>query len=131
MLITLQQLQQSDPTEYQQLTGQISTNLRDRGAAASADGNTSEANQLNQLATDFSNASQSGQLPNVQDLAQSVGGGGHHRHHHSGDSSSDSTTTQTQAELTSSLFGNTTQNNPLAVILNTLSSAGIGNNSNG
>jgi hypothetical protein len=38
------------------------------------------ANQLNQLAADFTNASKSGQLPNVQDLAQAVGG--HHHHHH-------------------------------------------------
>jgi hypothetical protein len=125
VLSTLQQLQQSDPTEYQQLTGQISTNLKAAAQTATSDGNTSAANQLNQLATDFSNASQSGQLPNVQDLAQSIGGGGHHHHHHSEASSSDS---ETQSQATSSLFGNTTQNNPvdaLSVIVNTFANAGV------
>jgi hypothetical protein len=138
VLSTLQQLQQSDPTEYQQLTGQISTNLKAAAQTATSNGNTSEANQLNQLATDFSNASQSGQLPNVQDLAQSIGGGHHGHHHHSDASSSDSSSTssssssssstQTQSQATSSLFGNTTQNNPvdaLSVIQNTLANAGV------
>src|ERR1019366_2800930 len=45
-----------------------------------SDGNTTAATQLNQLATDFTSASKSGQLPSVQDLAQAVGG--HHHHHH-------------------------------------------------
>jgi hypothetical protein len=135
VLSTLQQLQQSDPSEYQQLTGQISTNLKAAAQTATTDGNTSHANQLNQLATDFSNASQSGQLPNVQDLAQSIGGGGHHHHHSeasSSDSSSTSASTQTQSQATSSLFGNTTQNNPqdaLSVILNTFANAGVSSGS--
>ena len=81
LLNTLQQLQQSDPTKYQQVTGQIATNLQSAAQTAQSDGNTTAANQLNQLATDFTNASKSGQLPNVQDLAQAVGG--HHHHHHS------------------------------------------------
>ena len=70
---TLQQLQQSDPTKYQQVTQQIATNLQSAAQTAQAEGNTTAANQLNQLATDFTNASQSGQLPNVQDLAQAIG----------------------------------------------------------
>src|ERR1700728_1897137 len=44
VLSTLQQLQQSDPTEYQQLTGQISTNLKDAAQTATYKGNTSAAN---------------------------------------------------------------------------------------
>ena len=80
LLNTLQQLQQSDPTRYQQVTGQIATNLQSAAQTAQSEGNTTAANQLNQLATDFTNASKSGQLPNVQDLAQAVGG--HHHHHH-------------------------------------------------
>jgi hypothetical protein len=141
VLSTLQQLQQSDPTEYQQLTGQIATNLQTAAQTASADGNTAAANQLNQLATDFTNASQSGQLPNIQDLAQAIGGGHHHGHHHhseaaSSDTDSDTTTTstQTQSQVVSSLFGNITSQtsslNPLSIIQNTLSSAGIGSSSN-
>jgi hypothetical protein len=137
VLSTLQQLQQSDPTEYQQLTGQIATNLQSAAQTASNDGNTSAANQLNQLATDFSNASKTGQLPNIQDLAQAAQGSeGHHHHghgHHS-EASSDSSDSQTQSQLTSALFGNTTSQNgslnPVSIILNTFSSAGIGNTSN-
>jgi hypothetical protein len=81
LLSTLQQLQQSNPTEYKQVTQQIATNLQNAAQTATSDGNTSAANQLTQLATDFTTASQSGQLPNISDLAQAIGGGGHHHHH--------------------------------------------------
>ena len=57
LMSTLQQLQQSDPTKYQQVTQQIATNLQSAAQTAQADGNTTAANQLNQLATDFTNAS--------------------------------------------------------------------------
>ena len=77
MLSELQQLQQTDPSKYQQVTQQISTNLTTAANTATSEGNTAAATQLNQLAADFSNASTSGQLANVQDLAQAVGG--HHR----------------------------------------------------
>ncbi len=79
---TLQQLQQSNPTNYQQVTQQIATNLQAAAQTAQSEGNTTAANQLNQLATDFTNASTSGQLPNIQDLAQAMGGHHHHHHHH-------------------------------------------------
>src|SRR5271157_2499799 len=65
MLSQLQRLQQSDPTKYRQVTGQIATNLRNAAQTAQTDGNSTAANQLNQLATDFTSASQSGQLPNI------------------------------------------------------------------
>jgi hypothetical protein len=143
LLSTLQQLQQSDPTKYQQVTGQIATNLQSAAQTAQADGNSTAANQLNQLATDFTNASQSGQLPNVQDLAQAVGGH-HHRHHHihhastdsdsnagssSSGTSSSSGASQTASQFLSALQANGAQNdplNPMTIILNTLSNAGIG-----
>ena len=115
MLSELQQLQQSDPTKYQQVTGQIATNLQSAASTAQANGNTQAATQLNQLATDFSNASQNGQLPNIQDLAQAVGGGHHHHHH----SHSQATAFQNAASQDASL-------NPTAIVLNTLASAGIG-----
>jgi hypothetical protein len=145
LLNTLQQLQQSDPTKYQQVTQQIATNLQDAANTAQADGNTAAANQLNQLATDFTNASKSGQLPNVQDLAQAIGG--HHHHHHlhstSADPNSDSITSAISASSASSSTSTSqlldpilaafqtsgTQNdslNPVAIMLNTLSSSGIG-----
>jgi len=144
LLSTLQQLQQSDPTKYQQVTQQIATNLQSAAQTAQSNGNTTAANQLNQLATDFTNASKSGQLPNVQDLAQALGG--HHHHHHShpasagsdndsgassdsSSSSSSSSSSQMLNQLLASLQTNgTTQNdalNPMSIILNTLSQAGI------
>lgn len=140
ILETLQQLQQSNPTEYQQVTAQIATNLQSAAATAQADGNTTAANQLNQLATDFTNASQSGQLPNIQDLAQAVGGHHHHHHHahaaasgsdtNSSSSTTDSNTTASQitSELLSAMQANATQSNslnPVNIILNTLSQAGL------
>ena len=122
LMSTLQQLQQSDPAKYQQVTQQIATNLQSAAQTAQADGNTAAASQLSQLSTDFTNASQSGQLPNIQDLAQSVGGGGHHHHHHGhAASSSDSTSLLSAFQTTGSQSESL---NPMGIIMNTLSSAG-------
>ena len=138
LMNTLQQLQQSDPAKYQQVTQQIATNLQNAAQTAQADGNSTAANQLNQLAKDFTNASTSGQLPNIQDLAKAIGG--HHHHHHShaasadadndssGNSNSSSGANQTLSQLLSAFQTNGTQNetlNPMTIILNTLSNAGI------
>jgi hypothetical protein len=152
LLSTLQQLQQSNPTQYQQVTQQIATNLQTAAQTAQSDGNPTEASQLNQLSTDFKNASTSGQLPNSQDLAQAMGGGqgvgGHHHHHHhsqaaSAASGSDSSTSSsTGSASTASGPSNTdpwsqilaayqtsaAQNSsldPSAIIFSTLSSAGV------
>ena len=153
LVSTLQQLQESNPTEYKQVTAQIATNLQAAAQTATSQGNSSAASQLTQLATDFTSASQSGQLPNLQDLAQAVGGssGGHHHHHHhsEGTSSSDSSTassgsstssssasaTSPLSQLLSSLFqtsdSQSTSNaqnastNAGAIILQTLAQAGI------
>src|SRR5579863_6886978 len=121
LMSTLQQLQQSDPTKYQQITQQIASNLQSAAQTATTDGNSTAANQLNQLATDFTNASKSGQLPNIQDLAQALGG--HHHHHHGHHSDADSSSSSA-----SSSTSNGTQNtslNPMSIIMNTLSTAGI------
>src|SRR5271156_5243742 len=88
LLSTLQQLQQSNPTKYQQVTQQIATNLQSAAKTAQTDGSSTAANQLSQLATDFTSASNSGQLPNIQDLAQAVSGHGHHHHHHHSEAAS-------------------------------------------
>ncbi len=145
MLSTLQQMQQSNPSQYQQVTQQISTALQSAAQTAQTDGNTNAATKLNQLATDFTSASQSGQLPNVQDLAQAVGGGHHHHghgHHHSdaassssstSDSSSTGTTSGTSTSANSSIsqllssFQSSSSSafDPTAIILNTLSNAGV------
>jgi hypothetical protein len=150
LMSTLQQLQQSNPTEYQQVTQQIATNLQSAAQTATADGNSTQATQLNQLATDFTSASQSGQLPNMQDLAQAVGGGHHHhRHFHAAssdaDSSSSSSTSSSSSstsnsgtsqinQLLAAFQANSLQNeatNPMAIITNTLSNAGINISFNG
>src|SRR5579864_2979610 len=89
MLNQLQQLQQSDPAKYQQVTQQIATNLQNAAQTAQTDGNSTAATQLGKLASDFNSASQSGQLPNIQDLAQAIGGGHHHHHAHAASADQD------------------------------------------
>lgn len=141
LMSQLQKLQQSDPAKYQQVTQQIATNLQDAAQTAQASGNSTAANRLNQLAGDFSNASTSSQLPNVQDLAHAIGG--HHHHHHVQASSSDtdsgastgatstsggSGSADTLSQLLSAFQANANQSdslNPATIILDTLSSAGI------
>jgi hypothetical protein len=144
LMSALQQVQQSDPAKYQQLTQQIATNLQNAAKTAQGDGNSTAANQLNQLATDFTNASASGQLPNIQDLAQALAGHHHHHHHHShtgsaspesnsstgsnSSSTSSSNANQTVNQLLSAFQANGTQSgslDPMTIIMDTLSNAGI------
>ena len=150
LLSTLQQLQQSNPTQYATVMQQISTNLQTAAQTATKDGNTSAASELTQLSTDFANASKTGQLPNIQDLAQALGGGGHHHHHFHADSSSTSSSSASGSSSSNSTSGtdntgsstsqaleqllsafqasNNSQNsalNPMAIIMNALSRAGI------
>lgn len=140
LMSTLQQLQQSDPAKYKQVTSQIATNLQSAAKTAQSDGNTAAANQLTQLSSDFSTASTSGQLPNISDLAQAVGGGHHHGHHHHAEAAStDSDTSSTASsnsnqgisQLLSALQTNSAQSdslNPMSIIFNTLSQAGLTSN---
>jgi len=135
VLNALQQLQQSDPTKYQQVTQQIATNLQSAAQTAQSQGNTTAANQLNQLATDFTSASQNKQLPNIQDLAQALSGHHHHHHSHSGTVSSSSSsssgtsgTSQSIDQLLAAFQVSGSQSdslNPMNIILNTLSSSGV------
>jgi hypothetical protein len=74
VLHTLQQLQLNDPAKYKEITGQIATSLQNAPQSAQEQGNTTLADQ-------FARASQTGQLPDIQDLAQAIGGHHHHRHH--------------------------------------------------
>jgi hypothetical protein len=127
LMNTLQQLQQSNPTEYQQVTQQIATNLQTAAQTAQSQGNTAAANQLNQLASIFSQASQTGQLPSAQDLLQAVGGHHHHHGHHHADSSSDSTSsTSSTTDTTGTASSSTTSStNPFQIIFSTLANAGV------
>ncbi len=137
---TLQQLQQSNPTQYSQITQQIASNLTTAATTAQSNGNTTAATTLNQLATDFTNASQNNTLPNIQDLAQAAQHHGHHGHHcHAGSGSTDSTdpasgssTSSTSSDLLSQLIssyqataGVNQSVDPMAIITSTLASAGI------
>jgi hypothetical protein len=137
ILSSLQQLQQSNPSQYQQVTQQIATNLQNAAKTAQSEGNTTAANQLNQLANDFTTASQNGQLPNVQDLAQAASAHHHHHHFHAsssetGSSSSSGTTAATGtagdselSQLLTAFESSASQNqslNPLAIIQQTLAS---------
>ena len=128
LMSTLQQLQQSNPTQYQQVTQQIATNLQKAAQTEQSDGNTTAASQLSQLSTDFSNASQSGQLPNIKDLAQAVGVQHHHHHHHGGGTDGGSSANSASSSSAAWFQTSATQNNslnPMAIISNTLSAAGI------
>jgi hypothetical protein len=142
LMSTLQQMQLSDPAKYQQVMQQIATNLQSAAQTATSQGNTTAATQLNQLSADFTNASQSGQLPNIQDLAQAIGGGHRHHHHHaaaaspgsdstssgSSSASSSSDSSQLLSQLQAAFQSNAAQSNslnPMSIILNTLSGAGV------
>jgi len=122
LMNTLHELQQSNPTKYQQVTQQIAANLQSAAQTAQSQGNTAAANQLNQLSQDFTTASQTGQLPNANDLAKAHG---HHHHHHSHGGSESSSSTDTTS--TSSTSDTQTQRslNPMSIIWNTLSQAGV------
>jgi hypothetical protein len=137
LMNTLQQLQQSNPTKYQQVTQQIATNLQTAAQTATSSGNTAAATQLNQLATDFTTASTTGQLPNIQDMAQAMCGHHHHHHHSSTASNDPNSTTSTSSssssgtldQLLAAFQTGSTQNSaldPMSIILNTLSTSGIG-----
>jgi hypothetical protein len=142
LLSELQQLQQSDPAKYQAVTKQIAANLQTAAQTDTANGDTAGASQLNQLATDFTNASKTGQLPDIQNLAKAVGGGASpgaaHGHHHraaadpDGDSGSSGSSADKSSpplsQLLSAYQTNSTQgtsNDPLSIIVKSLSDAGI------
>jgi hypothetical protein len=117
ILGSLQQLQQSSPAQYQQVTQQLSANLTSAAQTATANGNTAQAAQLTTLAKDFQTASSTGQLPSVKDLASAIGG--HHHHHGHGQAGGAAATYQQSASETS------TASDPLSIITATLNQAGI------
>src|SRR5277367_5585199 len=66
-------LQQTNPAEYGQITGQIATQLQKASTMASASGDTQNASSLTQLATVFQAASQGGYLPQLAASSPSSG----------------------------------------------------------
>jgi hypothetical protein len=83
-LSLLQQLQQEDPNKFKQVVSGIADRLRELAKTAAANGNSSQADQINKLADQFQNAAKDGQLPTAQDLEQAGLSIHHHhgRHHH-------------------------------------------------
>jgi hypothetical protein len=108
ILGTLQQLQQSNPSQYRQVTQQIASKLQTAAQTATTQGDTTLASNLTTLSQDLSSASSSGQLPNIQDLAKAIGGPGHHAHHAPAVDGTQSS-----------------QTDPLAIISSALQSAGL------
>ena len=73
----LQQLLTENPQKYQAILTQISGQLQKAASAATASGNTTQANQLTALANSFQNAANGGTIPTAQQLQQ-AGLTGHH-----------------------------------------------------
>ncbi len=72
MLAELQKMEQSNPSEYAQVSQQISTNLAAASSTAQAHGVSSMASQLSTLSKDFATAAKTGQLPNVGDIERAM-----------------------------------------------------------
>jgi hypothetical protein len=72
ILAQMQQVEQANPAEYSKMTQQISTNLLAASSSAQIRGNSTLAGQLTALSKDFATASQTGQIPNVNDLASAM-----------------------------------------------------------
>lgn len=118
----LQQLQTQDPQEFAQITGQISTNLKNAANTADESGNTARADALNQLAGQFQSASTGGSLPTASDVQRvaATGGasgsgsaghhmhGGHGHHHHNAYASSTDQSTDVLSLLFSGQNSQTT-----------------------
>jgi hypothetical protein len=67
-LIQLEQLQKENPVEYAKVAASISTQLQTDAKTATLDGNPTQADKLNQLATVFDGSAHTGLLPTVDAL---------------------------------------------------------------
>ena len=125
-LHALQRLQQADVTRFQEVTGQIAANLQSAAATARSNGNAAAEAQLSLLATEFTSASQSGQIPDLQHLAADSGGiTGASDTSGSSNGSSDSNPLANQYLAGVQSNGESDAQNPLDIVLTTLSSLGI------
>ena len=108
-LSMLQQVQQQNPGQFQQITTNIANKLQQAAKDAQSQGDSSRANQLNQLASQFQNAGTTGPLPSPQALQQAGifshhHHGGHHVHH-----SPESTRTDASSAYGPQITGTNTQ----------------------
>jgi hypothetical protein len=112
-LTQLQQLQTQSPQQFQAVLSQITGQLQQAASTAGNNGNTTQANQLTQLASSFQSAAQGGALPTAQQLQQ-AGLAGHHHHHGGGHRSGSS---QANAVNAFQVANSDTQNQSLAASL--------------
>jgi hypothetical protein len=78
LLNQLQQLQQTDPTKFKSVMSNIAATLTTDAQNATGP----QAQHLTELADKFSQAAQTGQMPDLQPPGQQQGASGHHHHHH-------------------------------------------------
>lgn len=89
LLNQLQQLQQTDPNKFKSVMASIADTLTTDAKNATGP----QAKMLTDLANKFSQAAQTGQMPDLQPPGQQQGASGHHHHHHPVKSYQDSTGT--------------------------------------
>ena len=77
LLNQLQQLQQTDPDKFKSVMSSIADTLKTDAQNATGP----QAKRLNDLADKFSQAAQTGQMPDLQPPGQQPGASGHHHHH--------------------------------------------------
>ena len=77
MLNQLQQLQQTDPNKFKSVMSGIADTLKTDAQNATGP----QAQGLKDLADKFSQAAQTGQMPDLQPKGQPQGASGHHHHH--------------------------------------------------
>ncbi len=66
----LQNLQESNPTEYKSFLSQIASNLKVAAVSATKSGDSYAASEYDSLVNGFTSAAKSGSLPDIQDLVQ-------------------------------------------------------------
>jgi hypothetical protein len=94
-LSQLDQLQQQSPTQYSNAASSIATQLQADATTAQNNGNTAQAKTLTQLAAEFQNSAQSGEVPSAQVLQKALAGHHSHHGHHAGAAGGSSTSTST------------------------------------
>ena len=75
LLNELQKLAQEDPAEFQQVTASMASSLQKEAQQAQQSGNSTDASELNQLATALTSASQTGDLAPLQTALQQQASG--------------------------------------------------------
>jgi|SRR5579884_1600420 len=81
----LQAMQQQNPAEFKQVTQNIATKLQAAASQATRQGDSARAAALTKLASDFQTASQTGKMPEADQLqadASALKTGHHHHGHH-------------------------------------------------